>query len=104
MACGIYISIATFLLQGLEPKAAYLQGIEKIKQIYLEEKYAGELDRFKKVLSGNIYTLPLERIHASGYVLDTLEASLWCLLTTNYFAEAVLKAVILEEDTDQLQQ
>ena len=100
MACGIYISIAICLLQGLEPKAAYLQGIENIKQIYSEEKYAGELNRFQKVLNGEVENIPLIRIHASGYVLDTLEASLWCFLTTNSFAEAVLKAVNLGEDTD----
>ena len=100
IACGIYISIAICLLEGLEPKAAYLQGIENIQPIYSQEKYAEELSRFKKILSGDIQTIPPERIHASGYVLDTLEASLWCLLTTNSFAEAVLKAVNLGEDTD----
>ncbi|GGA31696.1 hypothetical protein CYANOKiyG1_48420 [Okeania sp. KiyG1] len=100
MACGIYISIAICLLQGLEVKKAYLQGIENIQQIYSQEKYAGEISRFRKVLGGEIETLPVTRIHAGGYVLDTLEASLWCLLTTNSFAEAVLKAVNLGEDTD----
>ncbi|MFA5302605.1 MAG: ADP-ribosylglycohydrolase family protein, partial [Bacteroidales bacterium] len=34
------------------------------------------------------------------YVLHTLEASLWCLLTTNTYKEAVLKAVNLGNDTD----
>ena len=33
-------------------------------------------------------------------VLDTLEASLWCLLNTNSFAKAVLKIVNLGEYTD----
>jgi ADP-ribosylglycohydrolase len=32
--------------------------------------------------------------------VDTLEASLWCLLTINNYQEAVLKAVNLGEDTD----
>ncbi|WP_293145111.1 ADP-ribosylglycohydrolase family protein [Okeania sp. SIO3I5] len=100
MACGIYISIAICLLEGLELKTAYLQGIENIQQIYSQEKYAGELHRFQKVLNGEIKNIPITRIHASGYVLDTLEASLWCLLNTNSFAEAVLKAVNLGEDTD----
>ena len=39
-------------------------------------------------------------IKSSGYVLHTLEASIWCLLTTNNFKDAVLKAVNLGEDTD----
>jgi ADP-ribosyl-[dinitrogen reductase] hydrolase len=44
--------------------------------------------------------LPEEKIHSSGYVLHTLEAGIWCLLTTNNYKDAVLKAVNLGEDTD----
>ncbi len=32
--------------------------------------------------------------------MHTLEASIWCLLTTNDYSSAVLKAVNLGEDTD----
>ena len=32
--------------------------------------------------------------------MHTLEASIWCLLTTNNYKEAVLQAVNLGEDTD----
>jgi ADP-ribosylglycohydrolase len=32
--------------------------------------------------------------------LHTLEASIWCLITTNSYKEAVLKAVNLGYDTD----
>jgi ADP-ribosylglycohydrolase len=41
-----------------------------------------------------------EEIKSSGYVVDTLEAALWCLLTTTSYKECVLKAVNLGEDTD----
>ena len=39
-------------------------------------------------------------ISGSGYVLHTLQAALWCLLTTSEYSECVLKAVNLGEDTD----
>lgn len=39
-------------------------------------------------------------ISSSGYVLSSLEASLWCLLTTESYKEAVLEAVNLGSDTD----
>ena len=42
----------------------------------------------------------MEQIQSSGYVLHTLEASVWCLLTTDTYRDAVLKAVNLGEDTD----
>ena len=40
------------------------------------------------------------KVHATGYVLHTLEASLWCLLNTDNYVDAVLKAVNLGGDTD----
>jgi ADP-ribosyl-[dinitrogen reductase] hydrolase len=39
-------------------------------------------------------------ISSSGYVMHTLTASLWCLLTSRSYEETVLKAVNLGEDTD----
>jgi ADP-ribosyl-[dinitrogen reductase] hydrolase len=39
-------------------------------------------------------------MRSSGYVLHSLEASIWCLLTASSYSEAVLKAVNLGEDTD----
>ena len=42
----------------------------------------------------------MEQICSSGYVLHTLQAALWCLLTTKNYKDCVLKAVNLGEDTD----
>jgi ADP-ribosylglycohydrolase len=39
-------------------------------------------------------------IRSTGYVVDTLEAAIWCILTTKDYKECVLKAVNLGEDTD----
>jgi ADP-ribosyl-[dinitrogen reductase] hydrolase len=39
-------------------------------------------------------------IRGSGYVVDALEAALWCVGSTSTFAEAVLKAVNLRDDAD----
>ena len=41
-----------------------------------------------------------EEIKSSGYVVDTLEAAIWCLMTTNDYKSCVLKAVNLGNDTD----
>ncbi|MBW4682391.1 MAG: ADP-ribosylglycohydrolase family protein [Microcoleus vaginatus WJT46-NPBG5] len=101
IACGIYTSIAIKLLQGLDPKPAYLQGIEKIKTIYTKPATVREINsHFQRVFSGNIDTLSIDEIQSSGYVIHTLEAALWSLLNTSSYAESVLKAVNLGEDTD----
>ena len=100
MACGIYISIAVQLLKGLDLKSAYLQGIEQIKPIYYNPVLTQEISRFERILNGKIDQLSINEVQSSGYVIHTLEAALWCLLTTSSYAEAVLKAVNLGEDTD----
>ena len=43
---------------------------------------------------------PEDQISSSGYVLDTFEAALWCLADTDSYADCVLKAVNLGDDTD----
>lgn len=59
-----------------------------------------EISLFSRLFKDDIYELTEEEIYSSGYVLHTLEASIWCLLTTNDYKSAVLKAVNLGEDTD----
>lgn len=39
-------------------------------------------------------------ISASGYVVESLEAALWCFLNTDNFRDAILKAVNLGQDAD----
>jgi ADP-ribosylglycohydrolase len=70
------------------------------EQIYKRFPYAQELPHFDRIFSREIAALPIESIYSEGYVIDTLEASLWCFLNTRSYAEAVLKAVNLGEDTD----
>jgi ADP-ribosylglycohydrolase len=43
---------------------------------------------------------PEEQIKGSGYVVETLEAVIWCLLNTDNYKNATLKAVNLGMDTD----
>lgn len=100
MACGIYISIAISLLEGEKPQTAYEKGLEKIQAIYSARKYANQISYFERIFSGEIAKLPVDEIESSGYVMHTLEASLWCLLNSSSYAEAVLKAVNLGGDTD----
>jgi ADP-ribosyl-[dinitrogen reductase] hydrolase len=100
IACGIYICIAVRLLSGIEPQEAYLMGIKDAKQLYVEPTLVSELHHFERVLSGNLSTLSVDEISSSGYVVDTLESSLWCLLTSKSYTETVLKAVNLGNDTD----
>ncbi|TVP63615.1 MAG: ADP-ribosylglycohydrolase family protein [Nodularia sp. (in: Bacteria)] len=100
MACGIYISIAVALLEGANLQTAYLQGLEKIQSVYSEREYILEKPHFRRIFSGDIAQVPVEEINSGGYVIDTLESSLWCLLNSSSYSETVLKAVNLGGDAD----
>lgn len=84
MACVIYVEIARKLIQG-----------EKINEI-LQNLDANE--PYNRL--ANIHELKEESINSSGFVVDTLEACLWCVATTNNYTDCVLKAVNLGSDTD----
>ncbi|MGM9929070.1 MAG: ADP-ribosylglycohydrolase family protein [Bacillus sp. (in: firmicutes)] len=100
IACSIYIEMAIHLLDGHTLKEAY----EKMKIVITEHYFSGqnqeEWSHFEKLLNHDISLLPRNEVKSSGYVIDTLEASLWCLLTTDSFRDAVLTAVNLGDDTD----
>ena len=52
------------------------------------------LDEFKCV--------SVDGIESSGYVVDSIEAAVWCLLNTDNFKDCLLKAVNLGHDTDTI--
>lgn len=100
-SCFIYLELALHLLNGFNIVDAYF----KMKNDVLSfadqrgfNKY--EIDKFKRILHTGINNETESAIHSSGYVLHTLEASIWCLLNTDNYAGAVLKAVNLGGDTD----
>ena len=73
-------------------------------RIYLEEntEYQTESIYFERILNGSLLELSENEIKSSGYVIDSLEAAIWCLLHSNSYEECILKAVNLGEDTDTI--
>ena len=59
-----------------------------------------EYSHFARLLNVDFAQLSTEAIQSTGYVVDSLEAAVWCLLTTDSYAACVLQAVNLGEDTD----
>ena len=100
MACGFYCFMVRALLEGYTPDEAYLYAIEQATIYYAKLPYAEELPHFERLFSTLISSVPETAIKSGGYVIHTLEASIWCLLNSASFEKAVLKAVNLGEDTD----
>ena len=101
IACGIYLSIAMQLMAGLSIHEAAHKGLLEAAGYYLNQSYADQLNHYTRLADLQSFCqLPLEQIRSTGYVVDTLEAALYCLLTTSSYKECVLKAVNLGSDTD----
>ena len=100
MACGFYCLMVSALLQGFTADEAYLYASEQATIYYAKLPYAEEMPHFERLFSTLISNVPETAIKSGGYVIHTLEASVWCLLNTSSFQDAVLKAVNLGEDTD----
>ncbi|RTQ51479.1 ADP-ribosylglycohydrolase family protein [Hymenobacter gummosus] len=109
LGCFIYLEMARQLLLGAKKHVAFEATRQIVSQtIATDPVLLAEQHRFHRILQqphGDYEILPLpqyreDEISGSGYVLHTLEASLWCLLRYDSYAETVLAAVNLGEDTD----
>jgi len=100
VACGIYVSIALELLAGADLPTAYAIGIRRSQEFYTNSIYKDELGHYQRVLDGKLAAIAIADINSSGYVVDALEAALWCCLNHDNYRETVLAAVNLGEDTD----
>ena len=56
--------------------------------------------KLEAIAHGTYRDKPEREIRGSGYVVESLEAALWCFLGTDNFQDAILKAVNLGDDTD----
>ncbi|MFN2374110.1 MAG: ADP-ribosylglycohydrolase family protein [Cyclonatronaceae bacterium] len=101
IACFYYLEFARLLFDGAGLFEAY-RTLQATIPEFLESVPVdpAETALFGRLLQGNIHELPEDAIQSTGYVLHTLEASVWCLLTTGSYRDAVLKAVNLGTDTD----
>ncbi len=100
VACFYYLEFARQLLAQKDKFEIYknLQSEISTHLVPLSIN-ATEVALFDRLLKQNIYELTEENIFSSGYVLHTLEASIWCTLITDNYKDAILKAVNLGEDT-----
>ena len=102
MACGIYASIADHLLEGSVISKAIDGGVREALDLYAQDPlFEPYLDQYQRLRDPErLKHEDVSKIRSGGYVVETLEASLWCLLTTTSFAEAVLKAGNLGQDSE----
>ncbi|AZI32740.1 ADP-ribosylglycohydrolase family protein [Kaistella carnis] len=101
ISCFYYLEFAKEILLGKNKFEIYqklqTEIPEFLNSLSIDQH---EISFFNRLLKDDISELAEHEISSSGYVLHSLEASIWCLLTTDNYKDATLKAVNLGEDTD----
>ena len=101
IACGIYAFIAWEIFDGKNLHDAIAAGLSRARDFYKTiTKFSVELPRYDSLFQSDFAALPEDKIVSRVYIVDNLKAALWCLLNTDNFRAAVLKAVNLGGDTD----
>ncbi len=101
ISCFYYLEFSREILFGKDKFEIY-QKLQTEIPDFLNSRSINphEISLFARLLNKDISELAEHEILSSGYVLHSLEASIWCLLTTDNYKDATLKAVNLGEDTD----
>lgn len=103
MACGIYYFMINNVIEGCGTLLERLQnGVDDAVKFYhgdivnhVELAYYARLFHLDEFAERSE-----DEIKSSGYVVDSLEAAVWSLVTTDSFEEALLRAVNLGDDAD----
>ena len=98
LGCYIYTMYAIRLLNGDEKYNSY----EYIKNLDYSMFSKDSLSRYDRILKNDISKLDINEIKSSGYIVDTLEATLWVLLNTSNYNQAIIGAINLGNDTDTI--
>ena len=105
LGCLIYSKIIADMVYMKDDKfAAVEKSLISCKQ-YLDsvsdEDVAYEKQKYSRLWNlQDFKNLGESAIKSGGYVVDTLEAAIWCFLNTDNYTDCVLKAVNLGGDTD----
>ncbi len=107
MSCGTYCMIILEILKNMDSnKDVPLENmvstaIRTARDYYSSlEGWEASMEDLYWVFSSDISEFHRDEIDSGGYTVSTLEATIWCVLRTDNYKDAVLKAVNLGYDTD----
>lgn len=96
MGCYIYVQYGIKLLQSLDKEESY----KHIKALDYSMFKKDTQNKYERIIKQNINEYDLKDISSKGYIVDTLEATLWILLNTNTYNQAIIGSINLGNDTD----
>jgi len=98
LGCYIYVRYIMFLLDGKNKNEAY----ELIKTLDYSTYDEYAISKYERILKNDIASYTIDNILSTGYVVDTLECSLWILLNANSYKETIIATTNIGNDTDTI--
>ncbi len=108
MCCGLYYFMVKSIIAGTQSnekpdlKKLLQSGIDSGFDYYRKDYVnLNEMKHLERLFDlPEFGKVPVEDIRSSGYVIDSIEAAVWCLITTDSYRKCMLQAVNLGDDTD----
>ncbi len=101
IACGIYSLLIRELFYESQKEEALNKALAIAMEYYTARPiFKEELGHFMRILNGRITAVDQQEIVESGYVVDTLEAALWCFYHFNSTQQIITASIGLGLDTD----
>lgn len=99
----IYIELLIRLFHNNSLQVA----LERVNKLFHEnfsntDEYFKEFKSYSQIFETDFLTTDINKIKSSGYIIDTLEAAIWCFGNTKSFESATLLAANLGGDTDTI--
>ena len=88
-ACQLFSEMLFHIFSGMDKESALFKAT-----------FEPSMSKIKDIALGNYRNKSTNEIKGSGYVVESLEAALWCFYHTASFEEAILQATNLGDDAD----
>lgn len=99
LGCFIYVLLVIELLSGEEKENAY----SNIKKYNYRKYFSLEnIKYYDRLLNNDISKLNVDSISSMGFIVDTLEAVIWCFINNNSYDKCVIEAINLGNDSDTI--
>lgn len=103
LGCCIYCALLLLVMNGVQKEDLLKTAEQKIKAYLLRHKEFEEASRvWERIFSPGFAELSEGKIKSTGYVVDTLEAAVWCFYNTDNYRDCIIKCLSLGHDTDTI--
>lgn len=102
--CALYVMIARLILGGFSSEESIYEGIRMTGRYYSDSLcYRQAIRHIRDLFNMDIFRLiPAEAVYSRENSVETVEASIWCLINTGSFEECINEAKRIGEDKDVL--